>query len=87
MGSLSPLHWLIVLAVVLVLFGGGSKISSLMGDFAKGIKSFKKNMADDESMEASQNGGHIAPPNQPYVAPNTTAQNGSAAQPGAVHRG
>jgi sec-independent protein translocase protein TatA len=41
------------LAVILVLFGGGNKISGLMGDFAKGIKSFKKNMAepDDASME------------------------------------
>ena len=54
MGSLSIWHWLIVLAVILVLFGGGNKISGLMGDFAKGIKSFKKNMAEDDvSMEAS----------------------------------
>jgi sec-independent protein translocase protein TatA len=53
MGSFSIWHWLIVLAVVLLLFGSG-KISGLMGDFAKGIKSFKKNMAeDDASMEAS----------------------------------
>ncbi|HCX14773.1 MAG TPA: twin-arginine translocase TatA/TatE family subunit [Rhodospirillaceae bacterium] len=40
-------HWLIVLAVVLLLFGGG-KISGLMGDFAKGIKAFKKGIKDDE---------------------------------------
>lgn len=55
MGSFSIWHWLVVLAVILVLFGGGNKISGLMGDFAKGIKSFKKNMADpeDESMEPS----------------------------------
>ena len=54
MGSFSIWHWMVVLLVVLLLFGGG-KVSSLMGDFAKGIKSFKKNMAepDDESMEAS----------------------------------
>ncbi|MCH4022903.1 MAG: twin-arginine translocase TatA/TatE family subunit [Acetobacter sp.] len=50
MGSLSIWHWLIVLAVVLVLFGGGGKLSSLMGDLAKGIKSFRKNMEDDASM-------------------------------------
>ncbi|MBE7212039.1 MAG: twin-arginine translocase TatA/TatE family subunit [Gluconacetobacter diazotrophicus] len=61
MGSLSIWHWLIVLAVVLILFGGSSKISSLMGDFAKGIKSFKKNMADDESMEHGQSGAPAAP--------------------------
>ncbi|MFT8540637.1 twin-arginine translocase TatA/TatE family subunit, partial [Acetobacter sp.] len=42
MGSLSIWHWLIVLVVVLVLFGGGGKISTIMGDMAKGIKSFKK---------------------------------------------
>ena len=53
MGSFSIWHWMIVLLVVLLLFGSG-KVSNLMGDFAKGIKSFKKNMAeDDESMEAS----------------------------------
>jgi sec-independent protein translocase protein TatA len=45
---------MVVLLVVLLLFGSG-KVSNLMGDFAKGIKSFKKNMADedDASMEAS----------------------------------
>jgi sec-independent protein translocase protein TatA len=54
MGSFSVWHWLLVLVVVLLLFGSG-KVSSLMGDFAKGIKSFKKNMAEDDSasMEAS----------------------------------
>lgn len=54
MGSFSIWHWLVVLLVVMLLFGG-NKISTLMGDFAKGIKSFKKNMADDgdASMEAS----------------------------------
>ncbi|MCX2559931.1 twin-arginine translocase TatA/TatE family subunit [Acetobacter farinalis] len=64
MGSFSIWHWLIVLAVVLVVFGGGGKISSMMGDFAKGIKSFKKHMADDEPMDepASRSGGHISPP-------------------------
>lgn len=47
MGSFSIWHWLIVLAVVLLLFGRG-KIPELMGDVAKGIKSFKKGMADDD---------------------------------------
>jgi sec-independent protein translocase protein TatA len=65
MGGLSIWHWMIVLLVVLLLFGSG-KVSNLMGDFAKGIKSFKKNMAEDtdESMEASAErpSGTIAPP-------------------------
>lgn len=48
MGAIGP--WQIVLVVVLavLLFGGRGKISALMGDFAKGIKSFKKGMKDDE---------------------------------------
>lgn len=46
MGEFSIWHWLIVLAVVLLLFGGG-KVSGLMGDLAKGIKAFKQTMADD----------------------------------------
>ena len=48
MGTFSIWHWLIVLLVVLVLFGGSGKISSLMGDMAKGIKSFKKGLAEDD---------------------------------------
>jgi sec-independent protein translocase protein TatA len=66
MGGLSIWHWLLVLGVVLLLFGGGNKLSNVMGDFAKGIKSFKKNMSEetDESMEASAERptGSIAPP-------------------------
>jgi len=46
-GGTSIWHWVIVLVVVVLLFGRG-KISSVMGDFAKGIKSFKRNLADDE---------------------------------------
>ena len=66
MGSFSIWHWLIVLMVVLLLFGSG-KVSHLMGDFAKGIKSFKKNMAEDTdaSMEATAGDkptGTISPP-------------------------
>ena len=48
MGSLSIWHWIVVIAVVLLLFGRG-KISDLMGDVAQGIKAFKKGMSDDES--------------------------------------
>jgi len=48
MGAFSIWHWLIVLVVVLVLFGGKGKVSALMGDFGKGLKSFKKGMKEDE---------------------------------------
>lgn len=48
MGSLSIWHWLIVGAVFLLLFGGKGKISDIMADVAKGVKSFKKGMAEDD---------------------------------------
>jgi sec-independent protein translocase protein TatA len=48
MGSMSMWHWIIVIAVVLLLFGRG-KISELMGDVAQGIKAFKKGMSDDDA--------------------------------------
>jgi len=50
MGATSIWHWAIVLLVVVLLFGRG-KISEVMGDVAKGIKSFKKGMADDPAPE------------------------------------
>jgi sec-independent protein translocase protein TatA len=47
MGGVSIWHWIVVGVVVMLLFGRG-KVSELMGDVAKGIKSFKKGMADDD---------------------------------------
>ena len=60
MGTFSIWHWLIVLAVVLLLFGGRGKISQLMGDFGKGLKSFKSNMKEDELIRAGR--GRSVPP-------------------------
>ena len=67
MGGLSIWHWIVVLVVVLLLFGR-NKISDLMGDMAKGIKSFKRGMAEDEPAPADPKNGppktidHQAPP-------------------------
>jgi len=52
MGGLSVWHWLIFLVVALLLFGGSGKISSIMGDVAKGIKSFKKGMTEEDETAA-----------------------------------
>ncbi len=52
MGSFSIWHWIIVGVVALVLFGGKGKISDLMGDVAKGIKSFKKGLKEEDGTEA-----------------------------------
>ncbi|MEJ5143474.1 twin-arginine translocase TatA/TatE family subunit [Gluconobacter albidus] len=46
MGSLSIWHWAIVFAVVLVLFGGGKRLSSTMGEFGRGLKVFRKEISD-----------------------------------------
>lgn len=51
MGSFSIWHWMIVLVIVLVLFGRG-RVSEIMGDFGKGIKSFKEGMNEEESKKA-----------------------------------
>ena len=48
MGTTSIWHWIILLLIVVLLFGRG-KISEIMGDVAKGIKSFKKGMSEDEA--------------------------------------
>ena len=57
MGSFSIWHWVIVLLLVLVLFGRG-KVSELMGDVAKGIKSFKRGMAEDDVAGSPRNLDH-----------------------------
>ena len=48
MGAFSIWHWIIVLVVVLVLFGGKGKLSRLMGDAARGINAFKKGLKEDK---------------------------------------
>ena len=67
MGGLSIWHWLIVLAVVMILFGSG-KVGNLMGEFGKGIKAFRNNLADEPSKDASM----LDPP--AAQAPRSTAQ-------------
>lgn len=52
MGSFSLVHWAILIIVVMLLFGRG-RISDLMGDFAKGITSFKKGLAEGDTPPAA----------------------------------
>lgn len=60
-GGISPIQLLIVLVLVLLFFGGRGKISAMMGDMAKGLKSFRKGMKDDdeEATEPSTSRGKI----------------------------
>ena len=53
MGGLSIWHWIVVIAVLLLLFGRG-KISELMGDVAQGIKAFKKGMQEEDKTAESK---------------------------------
>lgn len=54
MGGLSIWHWLIVLVVALLILGGRGRVSSLLGDLGKGIKSFKQSMAEEDKDKAPQ---------------------------------
>ena len=51
MGAFSIWHWVIVLIVVLILFGGKGKLSSIMGDFGKGLKNFKDQVKSNKDNE------------------------------------
>ena len=61
MGTFSIWHWLIVLVVVLVLFGGGGKLSKLMGDAGRGINAFKKGLKENPAdKDKAADGGAAA---------------------------
>ena len=55
MGSMSWIHWVIVIAVIALLFGGRGKLPGIMGDAAKGIRAFKDGLKDDTSSEVADN--------------------------------
>ena len=47
MGSLGPIHWIIVVAVVLLVFGGKIRLSAVMGDAAQGLRAFREGLKDE----------------------------------------
>jgi sec-independent protein translocase protein TatA len=61
MGSFSLMHWIVVLAVIVLLFGAG-KLPRVMGDFAKGIKTFKAGMKEEDEPEAAAFPAQLPPP-------------------------
>jgi sec-independent protein translocase protein TatA len=86
MGGLSIWHWIVVIAVVLLLFGR-NKISDLMGDVAHGIKAFKKGMSDDDTAKKETPADpkiidHQTPPAPPQAgAPTSTSSTTAGVQP------
>ncbi|HUC09069.1 MAG TPA: twin-arginine translocase TatA/TatE family subunit [Stellaceae bacterium] len=81
MGSFSLMHWIVVLAIVLILFGAG-KLPRVMGDFAKGIKAFKAGMAEDDEPQTATTPTAQVPPPAPAA---TTATAASTVDPSREH--
>jgi sec-independent protein translocase protein TatA len=77
MGSFSLMHWIVVLAIILVLFGAG-KLPRVMGDFAKGIKAFKAGMREDDEPETAAAPAQVPPP---IAAASTAAPAAAADRP------
>ena len=73
MFGLSPIHIVVFALVVLVLFGRG-KVSEFMGDFGKGVKSFKQGMADETNPQPPA----APPPQIPPVASGQATLNGES---------
>ena len=83
MGFGSVWHWVIVALVILVLFGRG-RISEMMGDLGKGIKSFKHGMSEEADRPAARPPAQIAPPPAaPAPAPQATVNGETPVEPGA----
>ena len=59
MSFLSPLQWIVILAVVLLLFGGRGKISAIMGDFGKGLRNFKTGLKGDEADAVAEDDAEV----------------------------
>jgi len=80
MGSFSLWHWLVVIILILLLFGRG-RISDMMGDIGKGLKSFKQGMADED--QPAKPGEPKSLENRPIdVTPEPTrTEEGAAARP------
>jgi sec-independent protein translocase protein TatA len=63
-GSFSIWHWIIVIAVIALLFGGRGKLSGLMGDAAKGIRAFRDGLKDDGASTSDQTQAGSLPQNE-----------------------
>lgn len=77
MGGMSPVHWLIVIGIALVLFGGAGKLSALMGDAAKGVRAFREGLKGDEAdtPAATPPVAEAAPAPAPVPLPQPAAEN------------
>ncbi|MEE8214775.1 MAG: twin-arginine translocase TatA/TatE family subunit [Alphaproteobacteria bacterium] len=81
MGTFSIWHWLIVLVVVLILFGGGGKIPKLMRDMGVGINAFKKGLKEEDKAKAAAEPDKVIE-NEPAVAASSTVEDTDKAASG-----
>ena len=83
---MSLMHWMVVLAIVLLLFGAG-KLPRVMGDFAKGIKAFKSGMKESEDEAAATPPPQVPPPAGTATSTSGAAPAGAAAATSAAYGG
>ena len=69
MGAMTPLHWLMVAVVALLLFGGRGKLSGLMGDAAKGIRAFRDGLKGDDQPAETPAAAKPLPRTEPEKEP------------------
>ena len=62
MGAMSPLHWLLVIGVAVILFGGAGRLSRRMGDAAKGVRAFREGLKGDDPAETPEATPAATPP-------------------------
>ena len=86
-GTFSILHWIVVLAVVLLLFGGRGKVSAIMGDFGKGLRNFKTGLKGSEE-EAGAEAIEEAPeaPKEKVAAKRAASKKKAAAKKATVKK-
>ena len=79
-GTFSILHWIVVLAVVLLLFGGRGKVSAIMGDFGKGLRNFKTGLKgpDEDAGEEAEASEEVPKAAKRPAAKKATAKKASA---------
>ncbi len=80
MGSFSIWHWLVVLVVVMILFGGGGKLSRLMGDLAKGVTAFKKGLKETDGVADETETAKTIDADKPAAASRESAKEDEAAK-------
>jgi sec-independent protein translocase protein TatA len=74
MGSFSLMHWLVVIVVALILFGGKGRLTNVMGDLASGIKSFRKGLSDEDKQSADGSASEKPAPEKPRAIEDFSAK-------------